>query len=201
MQTQKDDINQRIAQGDADAYKELYQLYYYALCHFASNYLGDDAQAEDTVQDALLKLWEQRSRFAEIANLKSYLYLSVKNACLNHLTHQKVVAKHADFISDEINLLALQATNSAFDDEEISLEEQVIDAISNLPKQCSEIFKLKYLEGKRTKEIAEDLDISPRTVNAHIYNALKSLRNHFKDISILLILSFICFFDKYLGNF
>ncbi len=201
MQEEKNDINQRIALGDAKAFKELYQLYYYALCRFASNYLCDDAQAEDIVQDVLLRLWEQRTRFAEIANLKSYLYLSVKNACLNHLTHQKIVAKHADIISDEINLLVLQTINSTFDDEEPSLEEQVLNAIANLPKQCSEIFKLKYLEGKRTKEIAEDLEISPRTVNAHIYNALKSIRNHFKDISLFLILSFICFFDKYLGNF
>ncbi len=201
MQELKEDINLRIAQGDVDAYEELYRLYYYALCRFASNYLGDDAQAEDIVQDTLLKLWEQRTRFAEITNIKSYLYLSVKNTCLNQLTHQKVVAKHADSVSNEINLLLLEATDNAFDDEDPSLEEQVINAISNLPKQCGEVFKMKYLDGKRTNEIAENFNISPRTVNAHIYNALKSLRNHFKDITILLILSFICFLDKYLGNF
>lgn len=192
------DITEQIAAGDTSAFKEVYRLYYVALCRFAYKYLKDQALAEDIVQDALLKIWEQRSRLLEITNLKSYLYLAVKNACLNHFEHQKVVAKHADALVAEINIISLQHENTAFEHEEPLLEDRVLAAIEQLPKQSGDIFKMKYLEGRRTKEIAELTNLSPRTVETHVYNALKNLRAVFKDISPLLFLGLVYFFSKML---
>lgn len=198
---QEDNTNkliEDIAKGDTKAFHEIYRTYYVPLCKFAYKFLTDSSLAEDIVQDTLLKFWDQRSRMFEITNLKSYLFLSVKNACFNHWEHQKVIAKHADAVVAEINLTSLQDENMAFEDEAPNLEELVMQAIEQLPKQSGEVFKLKYLEGKRTKEIAEMTNLSPRTVETHVYNALKNLRAVFKDFDPFLLLTIGMFFQFYL---
>jgi len=190
------DMIKLIVSGDSSAFKELYRLYYAALCRFAYKYVGDIAQSEDIVQDTLLKIWEQREKLSGLASLKSYLYSAVKNSCLNYLEHQKVVNKYTENVSVEINLLSLQYEDISFDEDEFFLENQLLAAIDDLPKQCGEIFKMKYLEGLRTKEIATQTNLSPRTVEAHVFNALKTLREKFKNIAPTLILLLICFFTK-----
>ncbi len=179
MQKLDEDISLKIAKGDVNAFKQIYALYYAQLCKFAWRYTQCDQQAEDIVQESMVKLWEQKERFTEVSNLKAYLFLSVKNACINYLEHQKVVAKHADVVVAEINLLSLQEDNLESELEREQLEARVFEAIEGLPAQSGEVFKMKYLEGKRTKEIAEMLGLSPRTVETHVYNALKSLRSIF----------------------
>ncbi|MDR3704694.1 MAG: RNA polymerase sigma-70 factor [Paludibacteraceae bacterium] len=190
------DMIKLIVGGDSSAFKELYRLYYVSLCRFAYKYVGDVAQSEDIVQDTLLKIWEQRGKLSGLTSLKSYLFSAVKNSCLNFLEHQKVVNKYTENVSVEINLLSLQYEDTAFDEDKFFLENQLLAAIDDLPKQCGEIFKMKYLEGLRTKEIATQTNLSPRTVEAHVFNALKTLREKFKNIAPVLILGIICFFTK-----
>lgn len=196
MQEQKNSLNQRIVAGDTNAFQDLYRLHYPSLCRFAFKYVSNTDLAEDLVQDSLMKVWEQRARLLEIDNLKSYLFLMVKNACLNHFEHQKVVAKHADAVVAEINILSLLEDNTAFENETPNLEDLVMQAIEQLPKQSGEVFKMKYVEGMRTKEIAEQTNLSPRTVETHVYNALKSLRAMFKDFNPFVILLIVAFFSK-----
>lgn len=189
-------LTQLILNDDEVAFKQLYRLYYEALCWFAYKYIGDKISSEDLVQDALIKLWEQRQKLSEVTNLKSYLYLIVKNSCLNFLEHRKVVAKHAESVAVEINLLSLQNDNLAFYDEDPLPEKLLMEAIEKLPKQSREIFKMKYLEGKRTKEIAEISNLSTRTVETHVYNALKNLRSVFNQNISVVVIFLIYFFSK-----
>lgn len=190
------DLVRLIAGGDTLAFKELYHLYYVALCRFACKYVEDMQQSEDIVQDTLLKIWEQRAKLSGLTSLKSYLYSAVKNSCINYLEHQRVVNKYVENISVEVNLLSLQYENTDFEDEQALLENQLIRAIDDLPKQCGEIFKMKYLDGLRTKEIAAQTNLSPRTVEAHVFNALKTLRERFKNVSPVFVFFIICFFIK-----
>lgn len=187
------DINklyQKIVDGDRAAYKEVFRLYYDALCRFAGTYIADSQQCEDLVQEAYIKMWEQRSKLGDVKNMKSYLYTMVKNNCINYLVHLKVKDKYAQHFSAEIDILTVEADELNLDGE-LSVEEKVLTAIEDLPTQCKEVFKKKYLDGMRTKEVAELMNISPRTVEAHVLNALKSLRNRFKDMLPVFLLFLI----------
>lgn len=190
------ELIQKITIGNTSAFEEVYRLHYKALCRFAYKYIDDVDNAQDIVQDTMLKVWEQRARLSEISNIKSYLFLAVKNSCLNYLEHKKVMCKHAEIVSAEINLLSLQESNLAFEEEHDLLEEKIFEAIENLPKQCGDIFKMKYIEGKKIKEIAELSNLSPRTVEAHVFNALKKLRAACLHLMPILILWMVCFFSK-----
>jgi RNA polymerase sigma-70 factor (ECF subfamily) len=179
------DLVELIVKGDALAFKELYRLYYTSLCRFAYKYVEDIAESEDIVQETLLKVWEQHEKLEGIFNIKSYLFSAVKNTCINYLTHQKVINRYSENVTLEINLLSLQHENSAFAEEESELENKLMEAIEELPKQCGDIFKMKYLKGLKAKEIATQTNLSIRTVESHVFNALKALRYKFKDRLLL----------------
>jgi RNA polymerase sigma-70 factor (ECF subfamily) len=181
------DFIKLLSSGDMAAYQELYECYYKDLCRFAFRFIENREDSEDLVQETLLKVWEQRAKLVALMSIKSYLYSAVKNSCLNYLGHQKVVQKHADAVANEINSLSLGQTQTDFDDEREFLETKLYESIEELPAQCREIFKQKYIDGLKTKEIAEKTGLSPRTVEAHVFNALKALREKMKFVAPVLL--------------
>lgn len=79
-----------LVEGDEKAYKRLFDLYYSSLVMFAAKYLRDTDLAEDLVQDVIYDFWKQRQHLSELSSLKSWLYISVRNRCINYLEHDKV---------------------------------------------------------------------------------------------------------------
>jgi RNA polymerase sigma-70 factor (ECF subfamily) len=175
-----------IKKGNASVFKEVYRLYYSSLCRFANKYFNDTDEVEDIVQDIMVKLWEQRQKHT-ITNLKTYLFSAVKNSCINRLNHLKVVQKHGESASIELKLLELEYDTLFIDDDIKSLQTQVLDAIDLLPEQCCKIVKMKYIEGMKSKDIAQHTNLSQRTVETHIYQGLKTLSLKFKNIIPLLL--------------
>lgn len=85
----------QLHRGNHLVFREIFNRYYFPLRSFASRYIENDEVTEDFVQDAFVKVWEKKSDFILLASLRSYLYASVKNACLDYLRHKQMQLRHA----------------------------------------------------------------------------------------------------------
>lgn len=171
------DKNSKIGKNEQEwneLFRTIYSQYYSKLCVFADSILKDEDEAEEIVQRIITKLWEQRNKFDTIENIKSYLFRSVKNHCMNTITHKKIEDKYKSEAWVELKNLELKAIES---DVTKKIEEQLHEAITNLPDKCQEILKMSKFDGYKNKEIAEKLDISVKSVEAYITKAFSILRN------------------------
>ena len=172
-------------------FQKIFEEYYQGLVVFAKKYVVDLDTAREIVQDFFVKFYEKQHFLNINTSVKSYLYLSVKNSCLNYLKSNNIRQRHYE------NMLILENDDSDWSDkmEETELEEKIYKAVKNLPTKCSQIFKMNRFEGFSNKEIADELNISKRTVETQISKALKILREKFKDYIQILIINFLLFFD------
>ena len=156
----------------------LFRTYYQPLCNYAYSFLHDREDAEEIVQSTFLMVWEKRDTLAIRTSVKPYLYAMVRNACLNVLKHEKIKQK---FAGEEIALA--DRSQDAVSDTIASneLEYRIKIALDELPDQCRMVFKLSRFEELKYSEIAEQLNISIKTVENHMGKALKIMREQLKD--------------------
>lgn len=185
------------------AFEELYRLFFPRLFNFSMLYVHKKETAEEIVNDIMVKIWEKRAELSNINNLETYLFVSVRNHSLNYLS--KYSHYHVE-IQEGSGIAAMVNAN----DPEKELEWKEIYfklnmAIEELPDQCRTVFKLIKEEGFRYKQVAEILNISPRTVETQLFRAIKKLdtavaayidksspKNNNKNLlSILLFCSFV----------
>lgn len=160
-----------LEKGNTKAFTDFYTQYFKRLIIESDKYVKDIYVAEEIVQDVFLKIWERSADFTQIQSIKSYLYRSVINSSINYINRQRNLEQHHQKIVDEF-------TEDQADqlDEENELIVFLFDEIEKLPPKCKEIFKMNRFERLKYREIAMKLDVSERTVENHIANALKLLR-------------------------
>lgn len=165
------DLFELIRNGDINAFTKFYNQFFKKLLLATEKYVKDTPVAEEIVQDVFLKIWENPENLEKITSLKSYLYRSVINAGINYVNRQKNINEHhkkmASSFTEEF-LIEL--------DEENELIILLHHEIEKLPTQCKKIFKLNRFEHLKYRDIAVLLQLSERTVENHIANALKILR-------------------------
>jgi RNA polymerase sigma-70 factor (family 1) len=167
-----------IRQGDERAFERVFRTYYTPLCHYAATFLKDPDDAEEMVQNFFVTLWERKA-FIEInVSLKSYLYRSVHNHCLNRLKHLKIQDTYRQHNATVIEQSPTSATDRLY---AIELQRQLDRAIERLPEQCRAIFKMSRFDELKYSEIAEQLGLSVKTVENQIGKALKILRSQLAD--------------------
>ncbi len=166
-------LTKKIQKGDRGAYRELFLLLYAPLSKFAWRYVRSNHIAEELVQDVFLEIWEGRERLDPQQNVKSYLYQSVKNKALNHIKHQETAEEHNNTIQWLNERIATQNHHL---DEESRFVQAAKKAIEDLPEGARNIYKLSRKDGLTYKEIADVLEISPKTVESQMSRALKILR-------------------------
>ena len=171
-------IIQKIQSGDKSAFEELFHSLYAHLCNFAFGFLKEQPAAEEIVQDTFFKLWEKREELNIQSSIKSYLFSAVRNQCLNQLKHLEIRDTYKAHNEANIQHEEQQEFDSAVKNE---LEERIEIAISSLPLERQKIFKLSRFEGKKYKEISEELNISVKTVEGQMSKALKYMREVLKD--------------------
>ena len=160
--------------------KQVQKVY---LCSYATRLVHDD-EAEDIVQEAFMELWKRREDIEDESHIKAFLYRIVYTKALNVIKHRTVVNNHADSIK-KVTQFKLDYYNPEANDvmgyiEGLETRKQINDAIGDLPAKCREVFILSYQHDKKNKEIAEQLGISIRTVEVHLYKAVKALRTRLK---------------------
>lgn len=169
-------------QMDESSFKEVFQYYYSGLYVYARRFVTREDVAADIVQDVFINLWEVRDAI-DYATLKSYLFTSVRNRSISHLRHLKVRTKYQKKVL-ETKELPGSLTWEYFVSSE--LRSHLQSAVEKLTPQQRRVFKLTLNEGKSAMEIAEELQISSRTVEKHLELARKSLRVKLADYLPLL---------------
>jgi len=170
------DLISLIEKGHTSIFTRFYTSYFQKLILASDRYINDIHTAEEIVQDIFLKIWEFPENMAEVKSVKSYLYRSVINASINFANRQKVLEQHHLKLASEFSDEYLTDI-----DEENEMIIILRNEIDKLPAQCKKVFKLSRFENYKYKEIAAELDISEKTVENHIGNALKVLRSRFLD--------------------
>lgn len=178
---------EQFCEGNLKSYETLYKKYYKALVVYAKQFVKDLHVSEDITQDTFIAIYEKQSNLEIRTSFKSFMYTAVRNNCLNYL---KKEAKMIDvpFAQNESITEEEDATTIS----NIELAEKLAKAINELPRQNQEIFKLSRYRGLTNEEIASRLNLTKRTVETHISNALKKLRTDLLPV-ILLILDFFSF--------
>jgi RNA polymerase sigma-70 factor (ECF subfamily) len=174
------DIVRRIINKDKQAFEIVFNENYGLLCAYASKFVNEDEQAEEIVQEVFVKFWEKCETIDPDSSIKSYLYRSVHNTCLNYIKHQKVKDAYREYA---INFFSSSSESMDLEAEQRELINLIHEEIDNLPPRCSEIFKLSRYEGLKYQEIAEHLEISIKTVEVQMGKALRILRDKFRQDS------------------
>ena len=176
---------QGLVVGHESSFNTLFHQYYPALTVFARKYLGDMDLSREVVQDMFVRLYESRNLLKEVTSLKAYLYRSVRNNCLNYIKSNKIHNKHKENIRMD---QAGSAPDLTEEIQESELEQRIFGIVSELPERCRQIFRMSRVEGLKNDEIAGKLNISKRTVETQISNALTKLRMELAPYLTIIIL-------------
>lgn len=174
-----------LKQGQETAFEMIFKTYYQPLCRYAWSFLSDKAEAEEVVQSAFITVWEKRTSIDVQTSFKSYLYRMIRNACLNVIKHSKVKQQHAAHALAGGEPMYEPVTDAVHSSE---LEQRISDAIKTLPEQCRLVFQLSRFEELKYQEIADQLNISVKTVENHMGKALKMMRLQLRDYLVLILM-------------
>jgi len=180
--------------GDPNSLNALFKMYYAPLCLFAERMIKDRPAAEDIVGEAFVKLWNRHRDFENQQNIKAFLYITTRNACLNMLKQmqrESLSKKQLAYLSGDKEGFIL---NDIIRNEVLA---QISSEIENLPEQCKKIFKMSYFEGRKNQEIAEMLEISVHTVKNQKARAIQLLKVKLPDrmlvAALLWAMNLACF--------
>lgn len=163
--------------GKEHDFKELYNLLYNRFFRVAMYYLHNDDWAQEVVLDVFLTLWNKRKELSSINNFENYYFILLKNASLNYLSKNKQINTPLDS--------SIEFSESAPTPEENLLNEELllvyIDTLEELPPRCREVFVLIREQRLSYKEVADQLNISTKTVDAQLQKALSIFKEKIKS--------------------
>ena len=140
---------------------------------FAKRFVISSDEAEDVVQDLMLKFWQKKEDLSSFGNLKSYVMKSVKNECLNRLKHEDVKMGFADFH---------QHTSEIYHVESNNLKDQIIGFINQLPEKQKAVIHLKDVEEYEVSEISEMLEMEENAVRVNLMRARQKVKEQISKL-------------------
>jgi len=177
---------ERFREGDRHEFKRVYESCYDALYVFAYNLIRKEAEAQDITTETFIKLWRLRANFESLNNIRAFLYVTSRNACIDHLRFlQKQRTAHKEL--------------SYFEELEVGAKNEMITAevlsslsikIKALPQKCREIFELIYIKNLSTAEVAAQMGVSNQNVLNQKARAINILRSSLQVAELSLILFF-----------
>jgi RNA polymerase sigma-70 factor (family 1) len=188
-----DDIElvERLHKGDVEAFDLIYKKYSGKLYAFGLKYLKSTADAEELVQLVFLRLWENHKNLNEEFSFKSYLFTIAYNSICKIFRKRNYQQR---FIAD----ILYENPQSSFEIEDSidyqSVLDQVQIIIARLPEKLRKIFLKSRQEGKSTKEIAQEVGLSPGTIDNYISEAIKFIRRGLSNENLPAILILSLFF-------
>lgn len=140
---------------------------------FAKRFVISSDEAEDVVQDLMMKFWQKKEEIANLGNLKSYAMKSVKNECLNRLKHENVKMGFADFEKNRPESHEVEANN---------MKEQIIGFINQLPEKQKAVIHLKDVEDFDIAEISAILEMEQNAVRVNLMRARQKVKEKIQKL-------------------
>lgn len=177
MRTDKTGLNilwQKVSQeNDQRSFEELFHLCYQGLVRFAEGYVNSHESAEEIVSDIFLKLWAGREAYQDILHIEKYLFTAVRNQSLNYL---RKFSGYRLVTTDSPEQLRIVSSHDPYKASEWKeLLARLDEAVEMLPPRRRKIFRLIREEGFKPKEVAGIMNLSHRTVETQLFNAVKTL--------------------------
>lgn len=172
-------VIEQIRAGDESAFDALFTAWYSKLQAYAFSVLQNEVHAEEVVQTVFCRIWEKRRQWQVHTSMKAYLYGCVYHQCMDGLRRDKQVQKYQRHVLQSST--GGQVAPASGKAELKELEAKLQYALSQLPDQCRAIFQLSRFGGLKYREIAEQLGVSVKTVEAQVSKALKHLRDQLTD--------------------
>jgi RNA polymerase sigma-70 factor (family 1) len=166
--------NKICLEDDIKSFEQLYRFLYSRLIKFSVYYVVDKQAAEDLVTEVFVKCWENRAASTHVLNPESYFFIAVKNQSLKYLKKNSSVT-FIDLVDVEEGI-SITAETPEYIMETKELHRQLDFAIADLAPQAAMVFRLIKESGMKYKEVAELLNISPRTVQTQLFRAITKLR-------------------------
>lgn len=169
----------------------LFQKYYKLLCSHGVRFVHSKEVAEDLVCEVFYKFWNDRIYERITSSYRAYLFKAVRFSAYNYLRWE--LSKHNQNVDTKEVWLAM---DSQHPEDTLLLDElaqEIQRLIENLPPQCRRVFMLSRFENKKYAEIAEELGISVKAVEAHVSKALDILRTRLKETDLLPLLLLSCY--------
>lgn len=175
-----------LKEGGEHAFSEIYERYWEKLYRYVFNRMNSPDTAFEITQEIFTSLWSRRKEIVFHTSLSGYLYASIRYLIIRHIKHSKLKSEYVeDFMAFRVSAM----DNST--EEQVNLhqlEDAVEKSLQGLPKRCQEIFRMSRMQNKSIQEIAEQLNISKKTVENQLTVALKHLRVSLDEFMMVLIL-------------
>lgn len=166
-------------------FKQLYEEYYAPFCLYAQRYVHDRESCEDIVSEVFVNLWSHIDALEPDSNTTlAYIKVCVKNSCLNYLKHEAHKEAYAEFVQEN-------SPECATDENVYTLRElyrMLHETLQKLPESHRQVFVKSFFEGKKQAEIAEELNISVKSVNRYKQKTYEFLKKELKDYFVLLLI-------------
>ena len=183
------ELIRKLKKGDIKAFNQIFYTYSSKLYHFAYGYLKSKEDAEEMVQEIFSKIWDKRAEIKEEYEFRSYLFSIAFNYVRKYFRTKALINKYIE--AETPHIIDSQQTQ-----EEVnyaSLKLMVDQLVDRMPERRKAVFLKSRFEGKNSKEIAEEMNISPSTVENHLNQALRYLRQHLKGENLAILLFFWLF--------
>ncbi len=192
MAEKRDDhsLVQLLQKGNVVAFDSLFEVYSPKLFGFALKYFKNESDAEELVQDVFVQVWEHRQSLKSEFSFKSYLFTIALNRIRKHFTKKAISLRYLESLQKEAEITI---NESLINDDYETILQQINLIIEQLPPRRREIFLKSKLEGKSSKEIAAELNISTGTVDNQVSEALRFFRVRLNHESLPLLLFTVLF--------
>ena len=185
-----EDIIHRLKKDDKSAVDELFGYYYPRLYHFSKSILKIETDIDDILQEVFVKIWLNRNKISNIETFNAYIFTITKNEVLNLIRSNL----RDQTFKDELFLRAVAEEYQTPNQVEFDEVKSGIDRIvASLPEKRQQVFVLSRTEGLSNKEIAQQLNISEKTVEDHITHAIKYIKTSLKGMGVISLLYFYLF--------
>jgi RNA polymerase sigma-70 factor (ECF subfamily) len=184
----------RFKDGDELAFEHIFKSKFNQIAGFCEQFISSHDDALNMAQEAFLNLWLNRRKIDKPSGINSFLYTFAKSACLNFIRHQQVIVKYSSQALNEKEQLLNSEVLESFDFNSIEiteLNELIQKSINTLPEKCRMVFIKKRFEGKMNKEIAQELGINVKSVEANMTRAVKALKANLSDYLPAILVLFI----------